>query len=236
MAVEAALPTIGAVLFTAIIDSINPCAIGVLILLVSTMLSGHKSRGRMLVVGSVYIFAVFLTYLLAGLGLVYFFTTIPIAIAEYISIAVGTIIVFAGIIEIKDFFWYGQGFSLAISPKMAKRIHQYTAKISIPGALFLGAFVAGVELPCTGGPYLAIILVLSQNFNFTAFLLMILYNLIFVAPLLIILVSVYFGAKVTEVKKWKHSGRAYMRLAEGLVMIFLGWLLIMIANGTIAIG
>lgn len=236
MVVEASLPTIGAVLFTAVIDSINPCAIGVLILLVSTMLSGKKSRRRMLEVGSVYIAAVFATYLAAGIGLTYAFTVIPLWVAEYISIVVGVIIVFAGLIEIKDFFWYGQGFSLAISPGMAKRIHDYTARITIPGAIFLGVFVAAVELPCTGGPYLAIILILSQNFNLMAMLLLILYNIIFVMPLIVILFAVYFGARVTAIKKWKHASRAYMRLATGVVLIFLGWLLILIANGTIAIG
>lgn len=236
MAVAASLPTIGTVIFTAAIDSINPCAIGVLILLVSTLMSNKKHKARMLQIGAVYIFAVFLTYLVAGLGLVYVFSSIPIWIAEYISIIVGTIIVFAGIIEIKDFFWYGKGFSLAINPDMAKKIHKYTENITIPGALFLGAFVAGVELPCTGGPYLAIILVLSQSFDFTAFLLLVFYNIIFVMPLIVILFSVYFGTRVANVKKWKQSSRVYMRLAEGILMIFLGWLLIMLANGTIAIG
>lgn len=236
MAVEAALPTIGIVIFTAIIDSINPCAIGVLILLISTLLSGKKSRRRMLAVGSVYVFAVFMTYLLAGIGLTYAFTTIPLWVAEYISIVVGTIIVLAGLIEIKDFFWYGRGFSLAISPGMAKRIHDYTAKITLPGTILLGVFVAAVELPCTGGPYLAIILVLSQNFNFLALLLLIFYNLIFIMPLIAILFAVYFGARVTAIKKWKQKSRAYMRLATGIVLIYLGWLLILIANGTIAIG
>src|SRR3989344_5561258 len=143
MVVEAALPTIGAVIFTAIIDSINPCAIGVLILLISTLISGKRDKRRMLMIGLVYITAVYVTYFLAGLGLVYFFTSIPISIAEYISIVVGTVIVFMGIIELKDFFWYGKGFSLAISPGMAKRIHNYTKKMSLPGAVALGVFVAG---------------------------------------------------------------------------------------------
>lgn len=236
MAVEAALPTIGAVLFTAVIDSINPCAIGVLILLVSTMLSGKKSRKQMLMVGVIYIFAVYLTYLAAGIGLTYAFTAIPLWVAEYISIVVGTIIVFAGLLEIKNFFWYGQGFSLAISPSMAKKIHKYTEKVTLPSAILLGMFVAAVELPCTGGPYLAVILILSQNFNFTALLLLVFYNIIFVMPLVVILFAVYFGARVAGIKKWKHRSRAYMRLATGVVLIYLGWLLILIANGTIAIG
>ncbi len=231
-----ALPTIGVVLATAAIDSINPCAIGVLILMISTMLGGKGGRASMLKRGSLYIFAVFLTYLAAGLGLTYAFASVPLALAEGISIVVGSAIVFAGLIEIKDYFWYGKGFSLAISPKLAKKIHDYTKNLTTPGIIFLGAFVALVELPCTGGPYLAIITLLSQNFNFTAFLLLVVYNVIFVLPLIIILLLVFFGKRITDVKMWKHRNRAYMRLLTGLLLIFLGWLLILIANGTINLG
>lgn len=233
MAVEAALPAILTVLFTAIIDSINPCAIGVLILLMTTMLSGRKSRSRMMLIGAVYVLSVFATYLSAGLGLILFFQAIPLAVAEYISVGVSSIIIFMGLVEIKDYFWYGRGFSLAIAPGMAKRIHNYTAKISVPGAIFLGVFVTAVELPCTGGPYLAITLLFSQNFNIAAFLLLILYNIIFVAPLIAIVALVYFGTKIQHIKRWKHNNRSLMRLFTGMVMIGLGWLLMLIANGTI---
>ena len=94
-------------------------------------------------------------------------------------------------------------------------------------------FNAGFELPCTGAPYLSILLLLSQNFDFAAFLMLILYNIIFVLPLLIILLLVYFGVKIQNIKRWKMNNRTYMRLATGVILIFLGWLLILIANGTI---
>ena len=42
MVVEASLPQLGTVIVTAAIDSINPCAIGVLILLISTIVAGSK--------------------------------------------------------------------------------------------------------------------------------------------------------------------------------------------------
>ncbi len=100
----------------------------------------------------------------------------------------------------------------------------------------LGVFVAGVELPCTGGPYLAIILVLSQNFNLAALLLLVLYNVIFVLPLVAILAAVLTGTKIHHIKMWKHKFRAYMRLATGVLLIALSWLLILIANGTINFG
>ena len=235
MAVEAYLPTLGTVLATAAVDSINPCAIGVLILLISVMLV-FKSRKEMLLYGSLYVFSVFLTYLLAGLGILYFLSVIPIVASQYISIAVAVVIAGAGLIEIKDYFWYGQGISLAIPPERAKQIHEMTKKITLPGVILLGAFVAAVELPCTGAPYLAILLLLSQNFNFTAFIMLLIYNIVFIMPLIIILLLVYGGVKIQVIKKWKQAKRASMRLAIGIILIALAWLLILIANGVINLG
>mgnify|MGYP001563065503 CR=1 FL=1 len=235
MVVEASLPTIATVLITAAVDSINPCAIGVLILLVSQIVV-TRSKRQLIKLGMVYIAAIYATYFLAGLGLILFFRAIPLAIAEYISIAVGTVIVVSGLIEIKDFFWYGKGISLSIPAEYAKKIHNYATKMTYLGLIFLGVFAAGVELPCTGGPYLAITLMLSQNFNLMALLLLALYNVIFVMPLVVILVLAYTGTKITALKKWKQKNRAYMRLATGMILIYLGWLLILMANGTINIG
>ena len=96
--------------------------------------------------------------------------------------------------------------------------------------------MAGVELPCTGAPYLAIITILSTNFNFLAFLLLVLYNIVFVLPLVVILLMVAGGTKLPAVKAWKQEARGFMRLAIGLLLIGLGWLLILIANGTINFG
>ena len=236
MGIEAHLPTLGVVVGSAAIDSINPCAIGVLILMISVVLSGKGSIRRMLFLGGLYVFAVFLTYLIAGLGLVYFLSSIPLFITEYLSIIVGVIIIGAGIFEVKDFFWYGQGFSLHIPVVFADKINRIARNTTVPGVILLGAFVSAVELPCTGAPYLAIITILSLNFNFTAFLMLVLYNVVFVAPLLFILVLVASGVKLQALKKWKQDSRGYMRLFIGLLLIGLGWLLILIANGTVNFG
>ncbi|MBI2583297.1 MAG: GAP family protein [Candidatus Aenigmarchaeota archaeon] len=236
MAVEAFLPSIGVVAVTALIDSINPCAIGVLILMLSVLLGARQKTKKVLQLGFAYIFAVFAVYLLAGLGLIYFFSTIPLYLTEYLSITVGIIIIAAGLLEIKDFFWYGRGLSLAIPPSMAKKLHIYSTRTTIAGVLFLGAFVSAVELPCTGAPYLAIITLLSQYFDVTAFMLLVLYNIIFVAPLIIILLLVAGGKKLHEIKRWKQKNRPYMRLFAGLLLVAMGWLLMIIANGTINFG
>ncbi len=231
------LPQVGIVLGAAAIDSINPCAIGVLILMVSVILGQGGSTRRLLLVGSAYIFAIFATYLIAGLGLVYFFSTIPIVIAEYLSIAVGALVILAGVLEVKDYFWYGKGVSLQIPKKYADKIHDWShTNKSIWGVMLLGAFVAAVELPCTGAPYLAIITILRIDFTIWAFALMVLYNIVFVLPLIIILIMVASGTKISVVSKWKEDSKGNMRLAMGLLFVALGWILILIANGTINFG
>ncbi len=231
------LPTISIVLISAAIDSINPCAIGVLILMVSVILGQGGSTSKLLRNGLAYIFAIYVTYLLAGLGLVYFFASIPVLIAEYLSLAVGSLVILAAVIEVKEFFWYGKGFSLQIPKRFADKIHEYsTSKTTLWGVMLLGAFVAGVELPCTGAPYLAIITILRVNFNIHALLLMVIYNVIFVAPLLIILFMVAAGTKISAVSKWKEDAKGTMRLMTGLLLGALGWILILIANGTINFG
>ncbi|HLP79493.1 MAG TPA: GAP family protein [Acidobacteriota bacterium] len=232
MSIELALPTLTTIVLTALVDSINPCAIGVLILLISTLMVSKKKE-KMLKVGMLYIFAIFLTYFAYGLGLTAFMASIPLVVAEYISIVVGVLVVLAGLYEIKDYFWYGQGFSLAIPHEYVEKIQKKMQNVSISTVVFLGIFVASVELPCTGGPYLAITLLLSQNFDMTAFLMLVIYNIIFVLPLVVILVAVLLGAKLQNIQNWKQNNKSFMRVAIGLLLVGLGWLLMLIANGTL---
>lgn len=232
MAIEASLPTLTTIIITGLIDSINPCAIGVMILLLSTLLAS-KRKSEMVKVGMIYVTAVFLTYLSFGLGLTKFLSVIPLVAAEYISIVVGFVVVIAGLLEIKDFYWYGKGISLHIPKKYAKKIKEKMQELSVGTVIFLGVFVAAVELPCTGGPYLAITLLLAQNFDFTALMMLVLYNIIFVLPLVAILLLTLAGAKLQNILRWKQGNKGYMRYATGLLLIGLGWLLMLIANGTI---
>jgi cytochrome c biogenesis protein CcdA len=231
------LPTICLVATTAIIDSINPFTIGILILLVTVILGAGKRTGQLMLLGSVYIISVYVTRLLAGFGLAYVFTAIPAALAEYVSISVGLLIVLAGLVEIKDYFWYGRGFSLRVPHAVARKIHKHSAgKLTVAGTMLLGVFVAGIELPCTGAPYLAAITLLHASSGDILPLLLVLYNLVFIAPLLIILYLVASGIKVTAVQKWKEASKGNLRLAIGLLLIAMGWLLILIADGAINFG
>ena len=235
MVLDITLPTWPVVFVTALIDSINPCAIGVLVLLIATLLSLSKDRKKMLFVGLIYILAVFVTYLAAGFGLLY--TIQKLNIGRQLSWLVGGLVIILGMLEIKDFFWYGQGITLQIPPRRAEQIKKMMKHVSIPGSVVLGIFVAAVELPCTGGPYLAITTLLAKiGINWRIVLLLLVYNFIFVLPLLVILFVVYFGVSAKKIKKWKDKEKKWMRLFMGIVMILLGLLLILWANGNIGFG
>ena len=219
--------TLPVVLIAAAIDSINPCAIGVLLFLASIMLKVSSERETLLRLGTVYITTVYVVYTLSGLGLIWFqYELIRRGFTEIVGTIVGALVVALGFIEIKDFFWYGKGISLEIPSRYKEKIIEMAQTISFPGMITLGGFVALVELPCTGGPYLAITTILAKSFDMQAFLYLLLYNGIFVLPLVVILLMIYYGAATLRLKKWRETKRKWMNLATGLLMIVLGTFLI----------
>ncbi len=217
------LPTLPVVISTAAIDSINPCAIGVLVLLLGVLSRHAGEKQRLLKIAGTYMAIVFAVYLLSGLGLIWFQGfLIEKGLAQVLGSIVGVFVIVLGGVEVKDFFFYGRGFSLMIPAKYAKSIKKRIEHISVTSAILLGGFVAIVELPCTGGPYLAITTMLARQFNFMAFIYLVLYNLVFVLPLVVITLMTYYGVQVTKIKKWRQEKRRWMRLATGLLMIGLG--------------
>ncbi|HII17106.1 TPA: hypothetical protein HA361_04280 [Candidatus Woesearchaeota archaeon] len=232
--VDITLPTIPVVLSTAAVDAINPCAIGVLVILLATLLELSSDKRRMLAIGLIYISSVYVTYLAAGLGLLVFIQ--QLGVSTQLTWIVAVVVIVLGLIELKDAFWQGKGISLQIPKKHAKKLMEMIHKVSVPGAIGLGMFVAAVELPCTGGPYLAITTVLARmGLSWDAFFLLVLYNFIFILPLLVILVLVYFFENALGIREWKERHKKWMRLAMGLVMISLGIVLLLWAMGVIGL-
>lgn len=222
--------SLGVLIAAAAADSINPCVFGVLIFLVAYMTKVFKSKHRMLVGGLVYIISVYVSYLLLGLGILKFVQSVDLAIGFYWVAAF--IAILAGLLEIKDYFWYGKGLSLQILPGGAQRIKMYTRQIakmekrhpalSLLVAVFLGFFVVLIELPCTGAPYFAILGMLSQGEFGEAIPLLLLYNLIFILPLFVIVGLAYLGTSEKSLKKWREEHKGLMRLLIGLFLLGLG--------------
>ena len=213
--------TLGAVLGAALVDSINPCALGVLTYILFFLGSIRSSRKKMLTLGGIYILMVFLTYLGIGFGLIALISKLPWI--EYVYLALGGIVIIAGLINIKDFFWYGKGFSLAIPASAKPTIEKLTKRATLPATFLLGIFVALFEFPCTGAIYTTITSYIAQpELRPQAVPYLILYNLIFIAPLAIVLMMGAFGSSSKRVEQFVEKNKRQMRLVMGLVMLALG--------------
>src|SRR3990167_7841795 len=153
--------TLGIVILAAVVDSINPCVFGVLIFLIAFMTKLFKSSHKMLIFGLLYTAVVYATYLILGLGILKI--AVGTSFSNFFYWLAAIVAILAGLLEIKDFFWYGKGFSLQILPGGADRIKMYTRRMEkmeqshplllVLTTIFLGIFVVLVELPCTGAPY-----------------------------------------------------------------------------------
>lgn len=216
--------TIPAIVGAAVIDSINPCAFAVLIFLLG-YLSLIGSPKRILRIGLIYIFVVFITYFLAGLGILQFFTSFNLA--PIISKIAAILLIILGLINLKDFFWYGKGISLAIPESKKPLLEKYIHRVSIPGAIVLGFLVAVFELPCTGGIYLGVLCLIAEKCTrWQGIFYLLLYNLIFVLPLLVILALIYLGSSSSKIETWRIKYRRWMKLLAGLFLVIFGFLML----------
>lgn len=206
---------------TAIIDSVNPCAIAVLIFLLGILLSLKAPRKKIIKIGFVYIGAVFAAYYLAGLGLIKIITQYNIQ-AE-VTVFAGAIVLLAGFLEIKEGL-YPDGKQLLRIPEKTKPIFTgFLKKGTIPSVFIAGILVSAFELPCTGQVYLGILSMLSQeNMRAQGYLYLFIYNLIFVLPLVIILFIAAWGFDIKRMKNMQKKNRMAVKILIGFIMIILG--------------
>ncbi|MCQ1537399.1 cytochrome c biogenesis protein CcdA [Methanocalculus taiwanensis] len=212
--------TVLSVLTAAALDSINPCAFAVLFVLLAYLTSLHDRR-RMLLVGLTYIGIVFAVYFAAGLALLGFVHSLGISGPVFTIAAL--VVIGAGLVQILDLLLKRNGFSLSIPDAAKEKISRYIRRATIPSAVLLGALVSLVELPCTGGIYLAILGLMSDRMTFAEGLpYLILYNIIFVLPLTIALAVVYSGTSPDRVETLRYRYNRPVRLIIALFMIGIG--------------
>ncbi|PIQ78359.1 hypothetical protein COV82_01185 [Candidatus Peregrinibacteria bacterium CG11_big_fil_rev_8_21_14_0_20_46_8] len=211
----------------AVIDSINPCAIGVMIFLLAYLVKTNKRAHALLLHGLVYLAAVFLTYLLAGLLLLPVIQSLRnFSVNAYLAIA--AVVGIFGIFELKEFFAPGKTSFVEIPPRYSRMIKNASEKMldNYAFTFGLGVFVALVELPCTGAVYLAVLTLMSfSGVTLSNVVLLLLYNLIFIAPLIVVLVLFYRGFSSAKLKKLVQRYKPYTRLLTGLLLLTLaGWM------------
>ena len=127
------------VIGAAIVDSINPCAIAVLLILLGALLvSGDKKRA--LKGGFAFTASIYIVYFLFGLGL---FSALQITgLSYWFYKIIGILAIIIGLANIKDYFWYGAGgFVMEIPRSWRPTLKKLLNSITSPIGAFLMGFV-----------------------------------------------------------------------------------------------
>ncbi len=213
------------------VDAFNPCAFFILLFLLS-LLVNTRSRGRMLLVGGLFVAIsglVYFAFMAAWLNLFQLLGGM-----QLITLVAGVIAVLIGLINIKDYFWLKQGVSLSLAEgNKAQLFSRMRGLLTTdrPSTLLLGTLVLAVaansyELLCTMGLPMVFtrILTLEQLPNLQYYAYLALYNLVYVLPLAVIVGL--FVATMGRRKLRESEGR-FLKLLSGTMMGGLGLVLVL---------
>lgn len=226
--------TIAKITLLALADSVNPCAIAVLAMVLMTILiQNPEKRKKVLYAGLAFITAVYLGYLVYGLIIIQFFMAFAQWLREssiYVFKGLAILAMLIGALNIKDFFYYKKGGIATEMPIfMRPRVKQIISKITSPrGAFVIGFVVTLFLLPCTIGPYIIASGLLSELGTLGALPWLLYYNILFILPMLGITLIIYFGlSRIQEVSGWKDKNIKFLHLIAGVLLFAVGFALLM---------
>ena len=220
---------LGLPLFTiaiGLVDGFNPCAMWVLLFLLSILVN-LKDRKRIILIAGIFV-------LISGLAYFAFMAAwlnvfLLVGLLRPIQIILGLLAIVVGSVHIKDFFAFKQGISFSIpesaKPGIYKRVREIVTAQHLAGAL-LGATVLAVlvnivELLCTAGLpalYTGVLtmqgLPVWQNYAYLA-----LYNVAYMADDTLMVVVVVLT--MSKAKLQEKQGR-WLKLVSGLVIVVIG--------------
>jgi thiol-disulfide isomerase/thioredoxin len=225
----------------ALADGFNPCAFTVLVILLS-LLTYTKRRRDMALIGGTFVITSAVMYFLFIMAMIAVGSVLIEQYGTVILWLLGLGIVVAGLINIKDYFWFKEGVSLLLSEGQQRTISQKAGHIvrdlrqphtnlwqflgALGGTVLLAIFVNIVELGCTA--ILPVVYMTSLvgyceagampglvcYSPWTA-----LYAAIYVVPLLLILAGFIYSFKSARLTE--SQGRI-LKLGGGLFMLFFG--------------
>ena len=239
--------TFWAIIGNGLIDGINPCAFAVIVFFISFLSVYKYNRREIILVGSAYCVAVYITYFLLGFGVFNFLYAMRgfsyVIKAFYILTALVCLVFF--VLSIYDFWIYkktkkSQGMLLQLSQNNKVRVHkimgfflrdkQSSAVRLILAALVVGFAVSLVEAVCTGQVYIPTCVLIMQDpqFRVRAVTYLVLYNLMFIIPLVAVFVLALVGYESKGFNEFfkKHLGLTKILLS----LVFLGLFLLLLQN------
>ncbi len=239
-----------AVLFAGLIDGVNPCAFTVLVFFISFLNFTGDKRKELIVLGSTFIFSVFVTYIVIGLGLFKFIQSLEYfnILSKVIYRTVACLAVVLGFFSLYDLYIYRktgnpEDTKLKLPEFIKNKIHKVIrdsaknskrALFELALAIFLcGAVVSLLESVCTGQTYLPTIVYVLNNpeLRARAFLYLVLYNILFIAPLSVIFIAALTGTSSQSFSNLARKRLGLVKLLTAVLFLGLGILLFKIKGG-----
>jgi cytochrome c biogenesis protein CcdA len=213
-----------------LVDGFNPCAMWVLLFLLS-LLVNLRSRRRMAAIGGTFVVVSAVAYYLfmsAWLGMF-----MIVGVSRWLQAGLGVVAIAAGSIHVKDFAWPHHGLSLSIpdraKPTIYARVRRIVYAENLRGALAatvaLAVIVNLIELLCTAGLPALFTQILSAHglswWEHHGYLLIYILAYMFDDALMLTIAVVTLSRRKVQ----ERAGRV-LKLVSGAVMIGLGVLLL----------
>ena len=214
-----------------LIDGFNPCAMWVLIFLLSVLVTLNDRRKMVAIAGTFVVISglAYFLFMAAWLNAFHWIGVLDPGLVPKIQMVLGVIAVVVGIIHVKDFFAFKKGITLSIpesaKPTIYNRVRQIvSAKSLIPaltGAVVLAVLVNLVELLCTAGiPAIYTHILASHNYPFWLnYSYLALYIVAYMFDDTVLLIAVV--ATLSRRRLQEKEGR-WLKLVSGAVILSLG--------------
>ena len=209
-----------------LIDGFNPCAMWVLVFLLSVLVN-VRSRVRILAIAGTFVLVSGLAYFafMAAWLNVYML----IGLTRPLQIGLGLFATFIGVVNVKDFFAFKRGLSLSIpesaKPGIYQRVRSIVAakylSVAVGAAVVLAVAVNTIELVCTAGlPALYTQILTMQEFpTWKNYAFLALYNAAYMFDDALLLSGFVFT--LSRRKLQEREGR-WLKLISGVVVLALG--------------
>jgi len=205
----------------ALSDSINPCTMYLYVLLLiaaSIAFLSTKNSARYLGVikiGLSFIVAIIVGYMLLGLGLLTLMSHVPRYILPLVGIFFGIWIILSAIIGRERIILKGK--LVGILPKSAKNMLL---------SFGLGLLASFMLLPCSAGPYIVFLGLLTPGNWLLSFILLLYYNLVFVSPLVLILVLIVLGVSRRTIRDFIIRNHRWLSIIAGVLLVIISLFLL----------
>ena len=213
------------------IDGFNPCAMWVLLFLISILI-GMKNRRRMWVLGLTFLFTSALVYMLIMLSWIQ--VAVKITAIIWIRNLIALIALGGGIFNLYQFLKTKDDSGCQIvddkkRKKIFKKIRKFTSEksffLALLGVMGLAVSINLVELACSAGLPLVFTELLALNHvnSFMKFLYTVIYIIFFLIDDLIIFFIAMFTMRITGISSKYNK---YSHFLGGIIMLLVGLLLL----------